>query len=78
MLLISFHLQHDEDSSRPPTQHFYISHDISNPWNTTIMNFSIILTGGNTYVINVSAVNILGKSLPEDVNGINNNVPLPK
>ena len=43
------------------------------------MNSSIILTGikrGNTYVINVSAVNILGESLPKDINGINNNVPL--
>ena len=40
------------------------------------MNSSIILTGikrGNTYVINVSAVNILGESLPKDINGINNN-----
>ena len=43
------------------------------------MNSSIILTGikrGNTYVINVSAVNILGESLPKDINGINNNVSL--
>ena len=39
------------------------------------MNSSIILTGlerGNTYVINVSAVNILGESLRKDINGINN------
>ena len=75
-----FHLQHDEDSSRPPTQHFYISHNISEPWNTTTMNSSIILSGikrGNTYVINVSAVNILGKSVPGDINGIYNNVPPP-
>ena len=44
------------------------------------MNSSITLSGikrGNTYVINVSAVNILGKSVPEDINGINNNVPPP-
>ena len=43
------------------------------------MNSSIILTGikrGNTYVIYVSAVNILGESLPKDINGINNNVSL--
>ena len=45
------------------------------------MNSSIILTGikrGNTYIINVSAFNILGESLPKDINGINNNnVTLP-
>ena len=44
------------------------------------MNSSITLSDikrGNTYVINVSAVNILGKSVPEDINGINNNVPPP-
>ena len=43
------------------------------------MNSSIIVTGikrGNTYVINVSAVNILGESLPKDSNGINNNLSL--
>ena len=43
------------------------------------MNSSIILTGikrGNTYVIYVSAFNILGESLPKEINGINNNVPL--
>ena len=43
------------------------------------MNSSIILTGikrGNTYIINVSAFNILGESLPKDINGINNNVSL--
>ena len=43
------------------------------------MNSSIILTGikrGNTYIINVSAFNILGESLPKDINGINNNVTL--
>ena len=53
-----------------------IFHNISEPWNTTTMNSSIILTGvkrGNTYVINESAVNILGESLPKDINGINNN-----
>ena len=43
------------------------------------MNSSIILTGikrGNTYIINVSAFNILGESLPKDINGISNIVPL--
>ena len=43
------------------------------------MNSSIILTGikrGNTYVMYVSAVNILGESLSKDINGINNNVSL--
>ena len=43
------------------------------------MNSNIILTGikrGNTYVIYVFAVNILGESLPKDINDINNNVPL--
>ena len=71
--------QHNEHSSRPPTQHFLISHNISEPWNTTTVNSSIILTGikrGNTYVIFVSAFNILGESLPKDINGINNNVSL--
>ena len=37
------------------------------------MNSNIILTGikrGNTYVINVSAVNILGESLPQEIEGI--------
>ena len=58
---------------------FLISHNISEPWNTTTVNSSIILTGikrGNTYEIFVSAFNILGESLQKDINGINNNVPL--
>ena len=41
------------------------------------MNSSIILTDikrGNTCVINVSAVNILGKSLPQEIEGISNTI----
>ena len=65
--------QHNEDSSRPPTQHFLMSHNISEPWNITTVNSSIILTGikrGIKYIINVSAVSVLGESPSEEIESI--------
>ena len=55
---------------------FFISHNISQPWNRTTSIIFTDIKRGNTYVINVSAVNILGESLPKEINGINDNLSL--